>query len=653
MLRFLSAFLFYTFLVTGATAQWQIPNNTVPYGKGPGKVGFGSVTNPATGAQCLIDTSPPTFGPCPGATVVVKAVCNGVEGTGASTGTDDFTKFTAAAAALPANGGTILVPSIGTGKCLWKLQAGLNPSLKLTNNSTLLCVQPTVILVEGTPNGVNGYSDGAVTNSDQVGGNTNINVIGCSFKTAGPTSGSVFIALKNVNGGSIQNVRLLDNNASARAQIAYTSNFFINNYFADYTNGPWTKVLQTIQSVVISSITNSAGLYRVTTSTDHGLVTGNRASVYGATGSVNGSYLVTKISATVVDLQGSTFATASGGRIGNLTGYEDGLRIGSGSHNVSVNGCVINSGDDAIALNNEPSETGGSTTGADIRDITVTGCELTTRNGNAIRVYQEATMIAGSTYRVSFNGITGAPTHYADNGLSLRDNSGRRAIHDIDYNSVKLNFAGVTGTSAIESINTDRVTFTGLTAAVVASFGLNASDARRTILVNSEITGALTDNVNFSAASTASAVWGGYYASAGRDNIHIESTDDAQVGGARLEAPIRSNIRMVTALRSIIYNNRHISASASPTIQEETGSNNSTVYAQNVDGVTTGIDTSTAGAASCYFIFPCVSKTKLDPTYGGIGAAVGMGATIAVRKGDDTGSCNLVVLNGVITSTTC
>ena len=31
----------------------------------------------------------------------------------------------------------------------------------------------------------------------------------------------------------------------------------------------------------------------------------------------------------------------------------------------------------------------------------------------------------------------------------------------------------------------------------------------------------------------------------------------------------------------------------------------------------------------------------------------GLSATISVRKGDDSGACNIVVTNGIITSTTC
>lgn len=49
-----------------ASAQWQVPNNTVPIGRGSGVVGFKSAAGgTGTGVRCLIDTAPPTFGTCP------------------------------------------------------------------------------------------------------------------------------------------------------------------------------------------------------------------------------------------------------------------------------------------------------------------------------------------------------------------------------------------------------------------------------------------------------------------------------------------------------------------------------------------------------------------------------------------------------------
>ncbi len=47
-----------------AVAQWQVPLNSIPVGRGAGVTGFNSVANSGTGAACLLNTTPPTFGPC-------------------------------------------------------------------------------------------------------------------------------------------------------------------------------------------------------------------------------------------------------------------------------------------------------------------------------------------------------------------------------------------------------------------------------------------------------------------------------------------------------------------------------------------------------------------------------------------------------------
>lgn len=45
---------------------WQVPLNTIPYGKGPGQNNFGSVANTGSGTLCLLNTTPPSFGTCSG-----------------------------------------------------------------------------------------------------------------------------------------------------------------------------------------------------------------------------------------------------------------------------------------------------------------------------------------------------------------------------------------------------------------------------------------------------------------------------------------------------------------------------------------------------------------------------------------------------------
>lgn len=49
-----------------AAAQWQVPNNTIPIGRGPGVTGFNSAANTGTGSLCFMNTIPPAFGTCPG-----------------------------------------------------------------------------------------------------------------------------------------------------------------------------------------------------------------------------------------------------------------------------------------------------------------------------------------------------------------------------------------------------------------------------------------------------------------------------------------------------------------------------------------------------------------------------------------------------------
>lgn len=71
-------------LIAGpAAAQWQVPINTIPIGRGPGVIGFNSVANTGTGSLCLLNSAPPTFGACPftltvGATTIAGGTNKGL-----------------------------------------------------------------------------------------------------------------------------------------------------------------------------------------------------------------------------------------------------------------------------------------------------------------------------------------------------------------------------------------------------------------------------------------------------------------------------------------------------------------------------------------------------------------------------------------------
>ena len=97
---------------------------------------------------------------------------------------------------------------------------------------------------------------------------------------------------------------------------------------------------RTNTSLTVSGVVNNgSGLIRITTSTAHGMVTGNKVFISAVTGTTeaNGLWTVTLVNSTQVDLQGSTFSNAyiSGGAF--RTGYgwtiADGLLVVSGTSN--------------------------------------------------------------------------------------------------------------------------------------------------------------------------------------------------------------------------------------------------------------------------------------------------------------------------------
>jgi len=79
----------------------------------------------------------------------------------------------------------------------------------------------------------------------------------------------------------------------------------------------------TATRIVTACVNNGVGLIRITTSAVHGRTTGNKVFISGITGCVeaNGGWIVTVISTTVIDLQGSAFVNPriSGGSV--KTGY--------------------------------------------------------------------------------------------------------------------------------------------------------------------------------------------------------------------------------------------------------------------------------------------------------------------------------------------
>lgn len=79
-----------------------------------------------------------------------------------------------------------------------------------------------------------------------------------------------------------------------------------------------------VNKAVSGAVSNGAGLIRLT-ATGHGMSTGDSVAVYGVTGTTeaNGQWIITKVDANTVDLQGSTFTNAyvSGGTLTNRGAY--------------------------------------------------------------------------------------------------------------------------------------------------------------------------------------------------------------------------------------------------------------------------------------------------------------------------------------------
>lgn len=65
MLKRLLLALAFVSALSPAVAQWQVPVNTIPVGRGAGVSGFNTVGGSGgAGTKCLLDTVPPTFGVC-------------------------------------------------------------------------------------------------------------------------------------------------------------------------------------------------------------------------------------------------------------------------------------------------------------------------------------------------------------------------------------------------------------------------------------------------------------------------------------------------------------------------------------------------------------------------------------------------------------
>lgn len=232
---------------------------------------------------------------------------------------------------------------------------------------------------------------------------------------------------------------------------------------------------------------------------------------------------------------------------GGAPSYEDGLRIGSGCSKVAVTNFVINSGDDSIAINNEPSETGGSTTGADIHDISISNGIVTTISGHALRIYQEATMVAGNISNVIISNLQ-SPSLSGGDGLSIANYAfgNGPTIDNITISNYRAK--QITSTAAgILVYNASRVTLDKPVLSGFDLYGIAANNADYLKIIDPVIQypagGRAGDGIIMSYCDYAR-IRGGEINNSLRHGVYIDDCDRSEVSGVTINTAAASGINI-------------------------------------------------------------------------------------------------------------
>lgn len=207
--------------------------------------------------------------------------------------------------------------------------------------------------------------------------------------------------------------------------------------------------------------------------------------------------------------------------------YQDGFRIGSGCKRVMFEG-VVNSGDDAVAVNNEECECEGQM-GSDIEDINISAI-VRTRHGHGLRIYVSPGMTAGTIRRINAT-IIGSISHSVD-GISVSDYSQRHSIKNVEI-IVNVDVSGVAGNGALVNYCND-VSISGS----ISNFercAVSVNNSQRTSIFPTKFyTGRSRhgyDAVIIGNGSDHSIVSGGYLSGAARDGIRIWNSSCCKVIG--------------------------------------------------------------------------------------------------------------------------
>lgn len=406
------------------------------------------------------------------------------------------------------------------------------------NNRAIVLDKGVKCITEAYAAGVNGFDTALFRNSDMSGGNENIRIEGGQFQVATQTAtygGGTFLAFKKVTGLELVGQTCLDTVNSVKMQVANCADFLIDNYYAKFQYAAGTHNIQT---------------------------------VYGSPAPT-------------------------------VYSYGDALRIGSGSRNGRVRGLRLDSYDDAIAIANERSETGGSFTGIDIKSLEISDCVVTTLAGHALSLYHESGMTAGTISGVHVRGLAAAPIHSAGNaGIRIYDASGRVAINNCSLVDLSLDLSGMPSTTDGVTINgADLTTFDNPTVTSFKQYGFSITNGTRTRMSNPYIAGysGCADGVAVFSGSTGTKIASGHIYSCGRDGVNFASAD-CEIDSVRFSANGRSNIRLESTGAKVRECRHSSHAGTGPAVHDTTNGN--TIWPQDVRGCSLGVaylDTSKAG----------------------------------------------------------
>lgn len=290
--------------------------------------------------------------------------------------------------------------------------------------------------------------------------------------------------------------------------------------------------------------------------------------------------------------------------------FEDGIRIGSGCNNVDIVNCNIASGDDAIALNNELAETQTAitstsgfpyaVTGASIQNVNISNCNIATRAGNAIRIYNEATMSTGVLGRFNINNITAYPANSGagNNCISVEDFNSRHAVQYVNFDNMYISCINNSGGAGINLVYADFVTVSNTTLQTPATYGILSGNSFGTKVIGCNVFNtASVDSIGIFAGSTGSSCTNCNINGSARDGIHIE-TNDCVISNNNLGNITRNGIRLENSAQNTIVRDNRIVSTGAATI-EAAGCDYSSIMGNNVLGGTT-INYASAGANSIY-----------------------------------------------------